>query len=180
MGLTTDLNEVPDNMREALSNTYIYGLDWQGNCLARGQLTHRAIWQMRKMARKYSGSRTTKLEEAKQPARGGFELMMQLAGHQSISQQYTPRVIRAWADYVTYTRQFSFIKSSLFQAGVHLIVFGWYTNAGIMRLRTTIVPHSHMLTEDELKRVASTFIAEESKSFPDLMPSGFCLEENIS
>lgn len=175
MGMVKDISEVPACVKDALSNTFIYGVDWEDHCLARGQLTHRALWQMRKMSRKYAGERSIKLEEAKKPARGGFELMMQLAGHRNLSQQHTPKVIGAWADYFTYTRQFGQIKSSLFQTGVHLIVFGWYTKKGIMRLRTTVVPHPHMLGDDELKQVAAIFLSEESRNFPDTLPNEFNL-----
>lgn len=177
MGLTAELNNVPERVSEVLSNTFVYGVDWQGNCLARGQLTQRALWQMRKSCRKHSGDRTAKREEALKPACGGVELMMQLAGHENMSHQYSSRVIRAWADYLTYTRQFSFIRNSTFQSGAHLIIFGWYTKTGTMRLRTTVVPFPRMLTADELKEVAAIFMTDESRNHPEVMPVDFCLDK---
>ncbi|MCG7884220.1 MAG: hypothetical protein AB2669_17590 [Candidatus Thiodiazotropha endolucinida] len=165
--------ELSDGMKDALSGTFLYGIHWDGHCLARGQLTNRALWQMRKMSRKYKEKRTKKLSEAKSPATGGFELMMQVAGNPGVIQQYTPRVLKAWSDYFTYTRHFSFIKSPVFQSGIHLILIGWYLDDGSMRIRSTVVPHPKMLTDDDLMEVAKEFMATEAKEHPTTLPKAF-------
>lgn len=165
--------QLPDVMKEALSGTFIYGIHWDGHCLARGQLTNTALWQMRKMSRKYKEKRTKKLSEVIAPATGGFELMMQVAGNPGVIQQYTPRALKAWSDYFTYTRHFSFIKRPMFQSGIHLILIGWYLGDGSMRIRTTVVPHPEMLTGDDLMKVAKEYMENEAKSHPTTLPKAY-------
>lgn len=166
-------SELSPDARDALSGAYIYGISWDGHCLARGQLTNRALWQMRKMSRKHKEKRSKMLQETKSAASGGFELMMQVAGNPAAIQELSPRALRAWSDYYTYTRHFTFIKSEMFPAGIHLILLAWYLKDGSMRIRATVVQHSKMLTDDELVAVAEEFMKKEQLEHPEYLPRAF-------
>ena len=168
------------DLKDILSGAFIYGIHWDGHCLARGQLTNRALWQMQKMSRKYKDKRTGKLQEFKSPAVGGFELMMQVAGNKAAIQELSPRVLRAWSDYFTYTRHFSFIKSGMFSAGVHLILIGWYVSDGTMRIRSTVVPHSKLLSDPELVDIAKEFMKKEKDEYPNTLPASYSETADLS
>lgn len=166
-------SELSSDVRDALSGAFIYGISWDGHCLARGQLTNRALWQMRKMSRKHKDKRSKMLQESKSAAAGGFELMMQIAGNPAAIQELSPRALRAWSDYFTYTRHFSLIKSEMFPAGIHLILLGWYLENGSMRIRTTVIQHPKMLTDHELVVVAEEFMKKEQLEHPEYLPRAF-------
>ena len=168
-------SELPEEAKNALSGAYVYGLSWDGNCLSRGQLTQKALWQMRKLSRKYKEKRNKKLLVAKSPAIGGFELMMQMAGNPIAIQQNTPMVLQAWSDYFTYTKQFSYIKNQMYQTGVHLVLIGWYLENGSMRIRPTITVHPGMLSEGELQKIANAFMKQEAVDHPDKLPKRFSI-----
>jgi len=144
---------------DSLSCTYIYGISDDGYCLARGQLTNATIIQMRRLSRKYRKKRSKKLLEAKSPAIGGFEIMMQIAGNPVVIEQYTQHVLKAWSSYLTYTRTFGYIKRPLFLAGIHLILIGSYRDDGSMRIEMTAVPSPNLLTDEDLKEIAKEFEA---------------------
>lgn len=167
----------PSVNEESLSGAFIYGLHWDGHCLARGQLTRKALWKMRKLSRKHSEKRIIKLAELKSPAMGGFELMMQASGNPAFTQKYTPMVLKAWSDFFTYSKKFSYIKSHLFQSGVHLIIIAWYSQQMSFQMKTVVVPYPRVLSIDQLEVISKEFMRQQCEQGSNKLPKDYLLAE---
>ena len=168
---------IPGSAQDELSGAFIYGLHWDGHCLARGQLTRKALWQMRKLSRKHSDKRISKLAEVKSPAIGGFDLMMQASGNPAFTQKCTPMVLKAWSDYFTYSKKFSYIKSHLFQSGIHLIIIAWYSHQMSFQMKTVVVPYPRMLSNDQLEVISKEFMRQECEQGSNKLPKDYLRAE---
>jgi len=166
-----------ENTQDQLSGAFIYGLHWDGHCLARGQLTRKALRHMCKLSRKHREKRISKLADSKSPAIGGFELMMQASGNPAFTQKYTPMVLKAWSDYFTYSKKFSYIKSHLFQTGVHLIIISWYSHQMTFQMKTVVVPYPRMLANDQLEVISKEFMRQEFEQGSNKLPKGYLRAE---
>lgn len=164
---------ISENTIDQMSGAFVYGLHWDGHCLARGQLTKKALWQMRKLSRKHSGKRIAKFAASKSPAIGGFELMMQASGNLAFAQKHTPIVLEAWSDYFTYSKKFSYIKSYLFQSGVHLIIIAWYSPQMSLQMKTVVVPYPKMLCDDQLEVISKNFMRKEFEQGSNMLPKDY-------
>lgn len=160
-----------------LSNTFIYGVHWDGHCLARGRLTIPMLYEMRRNARKYKSKRQKKFDATHSPAAGGFELLMQVIGNEHQAKQYTSMVIEAWAKHVAFTREFQSIKLSVFDAGIHIFLFGWYGPNGKIHIEPAFTHHPVMLNDEEIIQFAKVVMDKVAIEKKTVLPRKFSIEE---
>jgi hypothetical protein len=163
-------------MQDNLSNTFIYGVHWDGHCLARGRLTTPMLYEMRRQSRKYKTKRQKKLEATHGPAAGGFELLMQVTGNEDLAKRYTSMVIEAWGNHVAFTRQFQNLKMPLFDAGIHIFLFGWYGPEGKIHIEPAFTHHPIMLNDEEIIDVSKAVMESVRKERKLILPKGFSIE----
>lgn len=166
----SDVTVSEQGRMQPLSKTWVYGVTWDGERLAVGHLTSQSLWQMRTNARKNQKKRVEYKAQSRSAAVGGFELMLQIAGNAKLISEASPKVILAWAEYLTYTKLFKELRDIVFPEGVHLILIGWATQDGHFHLKPKIAVFERILTAEQIKEIVNGVMADEFMNRPHLIP----------
>lgn len=135
------------------------------------------LYEMRRHSRKYKTKRQKKLDAMYRPAAGGFELLMQVIGNEHLAKRYTSMVIEAWTNYVAFTREFQNIKMRVFEAGIHIFLFGWFGPDGNIHIEPAFTHHPVMLNDDEIIEVSKVVMEKVMKEKMAILPKGFSIEK---
>lgn len=161
------------NSQESFCNTFLYGIDWKGNCLAHGQLTTRSLWGMRKRARAAAAKPSNELERLRDQAQAGFDLLAQTHLDSNFLAQMTPGILASWAAFLAYSAEFSALKDDDFENGAHLVIVSWRSSDGRIHMSCSSQAGTRKLGEDELRAIAQAATCAKAAEDPEQLPSDY-------
>lgn len=157
-----------------VSKTIVYGVHWDGRCLANAPLSNLMLEEMRSNSGKSKDIRRKGMEAHYTAAASGFELLMQVIGKQYLARQYISMAIEAWATYISYTEQFRCIKNPLFDTGLHIALFGWFTKSGKIHIEPAYTHQPELLDHKQLIQLARGNMQKIEENQPSALPANYC------
>ncbi|RYY74582.1 MAG: hypothetical protein EOO52_13540 [Gammaproteobacteria bacterium] len=176
------MNEVTEKQPK-MSNAFIYGVNWDGTVLAKGQLTERMAWQMMLTSKRARAQRVI-AESYLNRSIEAFRLLSSvtetrtLSSTSAVSQQVLDeQILKTWVGLAATSVQFRRVRSSSYEEGVHFMIFFHTASDGQAIANIYIVSHRELISDDTVKRCASTFFHQLAMKDPKLCPTGF-IEQN--
>lgn len=177
---------MPDNYPQidSLSNSFVYGINWDGTVLLQGQLTARMAWQMMLTAKRIKKNKAV-AESYKQRAIDAFQLLEAYEDDPSLSHItseaekliFEDKILKSWIGVATASSEFKRVKSSSFREGVHFIVIFHKDKEGKTVVNTYIVSNHEFINGQKLKLCAAAYFHQLAMQDPTLVPPSF-LEQN--
>lgn len=168
----------------SLSNSYVYGINWDGSILLQGQLTARMAWQMMLTAKRVKKNKAIG-SGYKQRAIDGFQLLKAYSDDPSLNPDCSPeamekledKILRTWISCAASSKEFERVKSASFNEGVHFIVIFHHDHKGEVVVNNYIVSNREFISGQKIKLCAQTYFHQLASLDPTLVPTPF-LEEN--
>lgn len=148
------------------SNTYLYVAHRAtGDTLFTGRLTVDRLQEMRLDHKKNRRKLRARSSETLRFARGGFEILLQLAGNLEALPDKVLLAVNSLLDFAKYQPDFAVLDDRCFNYGLHIVLFGEYNGASKIRLTMKTVLHNRELTAEDIKSILAEISVPLAENF---------------